>query len=168
MKKLLGIVVLSLLLTNNVHSETVTLKCITTRKEVNGKENNIITGEPNKLNEKVQFIEIDPKDKNAFQNELLLGYVYFFKGAALSDKNSYITYETINRFDLTREEKTAEIDDAIVSDYKKLWEKDKSYEAFNEIVKLVSSHYINISFSKNTDKLAYAQEYECEKVVKQL
>ena len=75
MKKLLGIVVLSLLLTNNVHSETVTLKCITTKKEVNGKENNIITGEPNKLNEKVQFIEIDPKDKNAFQNELLLGYV---------------------------------------------------------------------------------------------
>ena len=69
---------------------------------------------------------------------------------------------------MTREEKTAEIDDAIVSDYKKLWEKDKSYEAFNEIVKLVSSHYINISFSKNTDKLAYAQEYECEKVVKQL
>ena len=126
MKKLLGIVVLRLLLTNNVHSETVTLKCITTKKEVNGKENNIIPGEPNKLNEKVQFIEIDPKDKNAFQNELLLGYVYFFKGAALSDKNSYITYETINRFDLTREEKTAEIEDAIVSDYNKLWEKDKS------------------------------------------
>ena len=42
---------------------------------------------------------------------------------ARSDNNSYITYETINRFDLTREEKTAEIDDAIVSDYKKLWKK---------------------------------------------
>ena len=168
MKKLFAILVLGLLWSNYVYSETITLKCITTKKEVNGKENNIITGEPNKLDEKVQFIKINTKDKNAFQNELILGYVHFFKGAARSDNNSYITYETINRFDLTREEKTAEIDDAIVSDYKKLWKKNKSHEAFNDIVKLVSSHYLNISFSKHTKKLAYAQEYECEKVIKQL
>ena len=104
MKKLLAIVVLGLLWSNYVYSETITLKCITTKKEVNGKENNIITGEPNKLDEKVQFIKINTKDKNAFQNELILGYVHFFKGMARSDNNSYITYETINRFDLTREE----------------------------------------------------------------
>ena len=52
MKKLLAIVVLGLLWSNYAYSETITLKCITTKKEVNGKENNIITGEPNKLDEK--------------------------------------------------------------------------------------------------------------------
>ena len=28
---------------------------------------------------KVQFIKINTKDKNAFQNELILGYVHFLK-----------------------------------------------------------------------------------------
>ena len=52
------------------YSNEVNLKCITTKKEVNGKENNIITGKPNKLDEAPIFIKIDTEDKNAMRNEI--------------------------------------------------------------------------------------------------
>ena len=147
-------------------AETIFLKCITTKKEIDGKENNIVTGEPNKLDEAVQFIKIDTKDRDAIQSERGIAWVYFNKTANRNKKETYVTTEAINRFDLSRIEHTVKISDDEASKYKKLWKNNKNEKTFFQINKMIAIKYLNIAqYPKGNFGLK--QEYQCEKVNKQ-
>ena len=149
------------------YSNEVNLKCITTKKEVNGKENNIITGKPNKLDEAPIFIKIDTEDKNAMRNERGIAWVYFNEtGKRNKKKETYVTTDTINRFDLSRIEKTVKVSNEEASIYRKLWDKNKNEENFFQISKMIALAYLNITLYPK-DNFGYIQEYQCEKVNKQ-
>lgn len=147
-------------------AETIFLKCITTKKEIDGKENNIVTGEPNKLDEAPQFIKIDTKDENAIQSEKGIAWVYFSKSTNRNKKGTYVTTEAINRFDLSRIEHTVKISDDEASKYEKLWKNNKNEKTFFQINKMIAIKYLNI-IQYPKDNFGLKQEYQCEKVNKQ-
>ena len=147
-------------------AETIFLKCITTKKEINGKENNIITGKPNKLDEAPIFIKIDTEDKNAMRNDRGIAWVYFNETGKRSKKETYVTTDTINRFDLSKIEKTVKVSNEEASIYRKLWDKNKNEETFSQIAKMIALAYLNITLYPK-DNFGYIQEYQCEKVNKQ-
>lgn len=146
--------------------EIVFLKCITTKKEINGKENNIVTGEPNKLDEAPQFIKLDTKNKNSVQFKKGIGMVYFGETGNRNKKETYVTIEAINRYDLSRIEQTVKISNEEASKYEKLWKNNKNEKTFFEINKMIAYKYLNITRYPK-DNFGYKQEYQCEKANKQ-
>ena len=151
----------------NAKNENVYLKCITTKKEVNGKENNIITGEPYKKDAKVEFIEINPGDKNSIQNDRGIAWIHFYKSENRNEKGTFVTVEVINRLDLSRSEQTVKISNSEASNYKKLWKKNKNEETFIQINKMIAIKYLNIKHNKKGNGFGLKQDFKCEEVVKQ-
>lgn len=161
------IIVLFFFISVSAKAENIFLKCVTTKKEINGKENNIVTGEPNKLDEAPVFIKINTDDKNAMQNESSIAWVYFNEfGKRNKKKDVYVTTDRINRFDLSRVEKTVKVSSEDAHIYKKLWDKNKNEETFFQIASLIAIAYLNVT-QYPKDNFGYIQEYQCEKVNKQ-
>ena len=153
MKKLLGIVVLGLLWCNISFAEIITLKCVITEMEVGGKDKNEITGETHASQESDQFFKIDTNDIS--------------KSGKRDSTDKFVSYETINRYDLKRYEKTILVDEETANDFKALWEKGKKdIEVFNEIYRSINTRYIHLSSSNDIEDFTMSQKHNCEIIEK--
>ena len=97
MKKLLGIVVLSLMFCNAGFAEIITLKCVITEMEVGGKDKNEITGETHASQESDQFFKIDTNDNEALKTDLMYIWVNISKSGRRDSTDTFVSYATINR-----------------------------------------------------------------------
>lgn len=167
MKKLLGIVVLCLLFCNVGFAEIITLKCVITEMEVDGKDKNEITGETHASQESDQFFKIDTNDNEALKTDLMYIWVHISKSGRRDSSDKYVSYETINRYDLKRYEKTILVDEETANNYKNLWEKGKNdLDVFNEIYRSINTRYIHLSRSNDIDDFTMSQKHNCEIVEK--
>tara|TARA_B100001564_G_C20220192_1_gene481369 strand:- start:66 stop:575 length:510 start_codon:yes stop_codon:yes gene_type:complete len=167
MKKLLGIVVLGLLLCNVGFAEIITLKCVITEMEVGGKDKNEITGETHASQESDQFFKIDTNDNEALKTDLMYIWVHISKGGKRDSTDKYVSYETINRYDLKRYEKTILVDEETANNYKTLWEKGKNdLDVFNEIYRSINTRYIHLSSSDDIEDFTMSQNHNCEMIEK--
>jgi len=169
MKKLLGILVLGLLWCNVGVAEIITLKCIAIKKEVAGKEENLL-GEKYILEEEDIFVDVDTKDKEAIVTELM--YVWFWisdRSVRNDSTDKFMGYITINRYDLTRVTKTVIVDEKTANEYEVLWESRKNDpDVLGRIVKDMEHMYINQNYSKTTDGVTILTKHTCEKIEKKL
>ena len=167
MKKLLGIVVLGLLLCNVGFAEIITLKCVISEMEVGGKDKNEITGETHASQESDQFFKIDTDDNEALKTDLMFIWVQIAKSGRRDSTDKYVSYTTINRYDLKRYEKTILVDEETANNYKTLWEKGKNdLDAFNEIYRSINTRYIHLSSSKDIEDFTMLQKHNCEIIEK--
>jgi len=167
MKKLLGIVVLGFLTCNISLAEIITLKCVITEMEVMGQDKNKITGETHASQESDEFIKIDTNDKEALKTDLMYIWVHISKGGKRDSTDKYVSYETINRYDLKRYEKTILVDEETANNFKTLWEKGKNdLDVFNEIYRSINTRYIHLSSSNDIDDFTMSQKHNCEKIEK--
>ena len=167
MKKLLGILVLGLLWCNVGVAEIITLKCIAIKKEVAGKEENLL-GEKYILEEEDIFVDVDTKDKEAIVTELM--YVWFWisdRSVRNDSTDKFMGYITINRYDLTRVTKTVIVDEKTANEYEVLWESRKNDpDVLGRIVKDMEHMYINQNYSNTTDGITTSTKQTCEKIEK--
>ena len=167
MKKLLGIVALGLLWCNISFAEIITLKCVITEMEVGGKDKNEITGETHASQESDQFFKIDTNDKEALKTDLMYIWVNISKSGKRDSTDKFVSYETINRYDLKRYEKTILVDEETANDFKALWEKGKKdIEVFNEIYRSINTRYIHLSSSNDIEDFTMSQKHNCEIIEK--
>ena len=167
MKKLLGIVVLGLLLCNVGFAEIITLKCVISEMEVGGKDKNEITGETHASQESDQFFKIDTDDNEALKTDLMFIWVQIAKSGRRDSTDKYVSYTTINRYDLKRYEKTILVDEETANNYKTLWEKGKNdLDTFNEIYRSINTRYIHLSSSKDIEDFTMLQKHNCEIIEK--
>tara|TARA_Y100000389_G_C17141857_1_gene355322 strand:+ start:38 stop:544 length:507 start_codon:yes stop_codon:yes gene_type:complete len=166
MKKILGIMVLGLLWCNVGFAEKITLKCIVTEMEVNGKDKDGL-GELHSSNENDQFIEIDTNDKEALKTDILFLWVHIAKGGKKDSTDKYVSYETINRYDLKRYEKTILVDEKAASNYKTLWERrNNNLDVVDEIYRSINTRYLNINRDNDIDNFTMLQKFNCEMIKK--
>ena len=167
MKKLLGIVVLSLLFCNAGFAEIITLKCVITEMEVNGKDKNEITGETHASQESDQFFKIDTNDNEALKTDLMYIWVNISKSGRRDSTDKFVSYETMNRYDLKRYEKTILVDEETANNFKTLWEKGKNdLDVFNEIYRSINTRYTFLSSSNNAEDFTMSQKHNCEIIEK--
>ena len=167
MKKLLGIVVLGLLLCNVGFAEIITLKCVITEMEVGGKDKNEITGETHASQESDQFFKIDTNDNEALKTDLMYIWVNISKSGRRDSTDKFVSYATINRYDLKRYEKTILVDEETANNYKTLWEKGKNdLDVFNEIYRSINTRYIHLSSSDDIEDFTMSQNHNCEMIEK--
>ena len=167
MKKLLGIVFLGLLLCNVGFAEIITLKCVISEMEVGGKDKNEITGETHASQESDQFFKIDTDDNEALKTDLMFIWVQIAKSGRRDSTDKYVSYTTINRYDLKRYEKTILVDEETANNYKTLWEKGKNdLDTFNEIYRSINTRYIHLSSSKDIEDFTMLQKHNCEIIEK--
>ena len=148
-------------------AEKITIKCVTTKMEVMGKEENKITGEKHASQEPDIFTEVDTNDKDALKTDLMYIWVNISKAAERDSKDKYVSYETINRYDLTRYTKSILVDEKTANDYKALWESRKNdSEALNKFIRKINIQYININSYDDIDNFTTSRKYSCEKIEK--
>lgn len=167
MKKLLLILIVILMFSNNGFAEIITLKCVITEMEVGGKDKNEITGETLASEESDLFFKIDTDDKEALKTDLMYIWVQIAKSGRRDSTDKYVSYATINRYDLIRYEKTILVDEETANNYKTLWEKGKNdLDVFNEIYRSINMRYTNLSNSKNSEDFTMLQKHNCEIIEK--
>ena len=104
------------------------------------------------------FFKLDTNDKNAIKSDLKYEW-YRTKG--------YITYESINRYDLTMFSKSIQVDKTTMNDYKSLWDSRKNDpDALNKFYQNLSKQYYKINFGKKTEDFTMSQTHKCEIIEK--
>ena len=157
MKKLLGIVVLGLLWCSVGFAEIITLKCVTFKMEIMGKDKNP-WGETYVSKDSDLFMKLDTNDKNAIKSDLK--YEWY-------RTDGYITYESINRYDLTKFSKSIQVDKTTMNDYKSLWDSRKNDpDALNKFYQNLSKQYYKINLGKKTEDFTMSQTHKCEIIEK--
>ena len=167
MKKLLGIVVLGLLLVGNAYAEIIELKCVITKMEVNGKEKNRVTGEKLMLEKEDIFEQVDINDPEALKTDLMFMWVDIAKSARKNSSDKYVTFKSINRYDLNRFEQTISVDEETAKNYKSLWEDaKKDNKILNDFGKRMMKKYLNINYRDDINDFTMSQNHDCEKIEK--
>ena len=145
MKKLLGIVVLGLLLTTNVYSEIIRLKCILKSQDAQFRDN---------INERdPSYYTYDTSDTDAIITD---SHISYYDVSNIVD-TYFLGYNRINRYDGSHILKTAEVPKSIYINFKNLKGKYKEKDIQNLIIN-VDRFFIKNKFSSKKVKDIYVEE----------
>ena len=147
MKKLLGIVVLGLFLTNSSFAEVIKLKCIMKSQDQEYPDNDEI-GKATywNLNLKDEFFIVD--------DNFISSYLISNIGGDYS-----LIYQTLNRYDGALVTKSATVPDHIGEDYINYNKGERSIDVFNDIVETTDNWFIHNKYKSK--EIYYLHESEC-------